>query len=105
MKTRTMKLVGLALAGALALSACGNSDNGDAAKGGDANAVITVNATEPQHPLIPGITNEVGGGRILNMINAGLVYYKADGSTENELAESIEPNENNSLFTIKLKKI
>ena len=46
---------------------------------GDATAIITTNGSEPQNPLIPTNTNEIGGGKILDAIFAGLVYYDADG--------------------------
>lgn len=80
---------------ALSLAACSSdsdsdssSANGEAGSGGD-NYVV-VNGTEPQNPLVPANTNEVGGGRIVDSIFAGLVYYTVDGSVENDLAESIE---------------
>ena len=80
---------------ALSLAACSsdsdsdsNGASGDGASGGD-NYVV-VNGTEPQNPLVPANTNEVGGGRIVDSIFAGLVYYTVDGSVENDLAESIE---------------
>ncbi|MCL2535104.1 MAG: ABC transporter substrate-binding protein, partial [Nocardiaceae bacterium] len=44
---------------------------------------------EPQNPLIPTDTSENTGGRVLDALFAGLVSYTADGSTENEVAESI----------------
>lgn len=106
MKSRFAKFAAVALAAALALSACSGSGDGEkkSAEGGASGSkIVTVNATEPQNPLVPGLTNEVGGGRVLNMINSGLVYYKADGSSEMDLAESIEPNADNTVFTIKLK--
>ena len=62
---------------------------GDGATGGD-NYVLA-NGTEPQNPLIPSNTNEVGGGNIVDLIYSGLVYYDADGEIHNEMAESIEP--------------
>lgn len=89
----------------LALAACGsdsNDDSGDSAAGGGENYVLA-DGTEPQNPLIPANTNEVGGGRIVDSIYAGLAYYDADGETQLELAESIEPNEDNTEFTVKLK--
>ncbi|WP_312714879.1 peptide ABC transporter substrate-binding protein [Corynebacterium flavescens] len=88
----------------LALAAC-SSDSNDSntrAAGGGENYVLA-DGTEPQNPLIPANTNEVGGGRIVDSIYAGLAYYDADGETKLELAESIEPNDDNTMFTIKLK--
>lgn len=93
--------IALAAAGALALSGCSTSTE-PAAPEGDSTAIITVNNTEPQNPLIPTNTNEVGGGLVLQNIFAGLVYYKADGSVENDVAESIETDDAQT-FTIKIR--
>lgn len=66
------------------------------------DGVVLANGTEPQNPLVPSNTNEVGGGRIVDLLFAGLVSYKTDGSVENEVAESIETSDNQN-FTVKLK--
>jgi oligopeptide transport system substrate-binding protein len=50
---------------------------------------VIANGTEPQNPILPSRTDEVGGGRVLDTIFAGLVAYNADGSIENDAAESI----------------
>lgn len=63
-------------------SATASSDGGD--------NYVTAWGSEPQNPLIPADVNEVGGGRIVENIYAGLTYYDADGKSHNELAESIE---------------
>lgn len=78
------------------LAACSDSDSGsDSATGGDGSGAgdnyVLANSTEPQNPLIPSNTNEVGGGNIVDLIYSGLVYYDADGEIHNEIAESIEP--------------
>lgn len=91
---------GLAIASALVLSGC--STGGDTPSG-DPTAVITANGSEPQNPLIPANTNETGGGKIIDSIFAGLVYYTADGAPENDVAESITPNDDNTVFTVKIK--
>jgi oligopeptide transport system substrate-binding protein len=62
-----------------------------------------VDGSEPQNPLIPTSTNEVGGGAILDLIFAGLVSYDADGKPQNEMAESIE-TEDAQNYTITLKE-
>ena len=67
-----------------------------------ASGVVLANSTEPQNPLVPSNTNEVGGGRIVDLVFSGLVSYKADGSVVNEVAESIETTDNQH-FTIKIK--
>ena len=99
---RMLKYVAALSVAALAFTACGGG--GDDAAGGSADGEMVINAhgTEPQNPLIPTNTNEVGGGHIVDAIFAGLVSYATDGSTEMEVAESIE-SEDNLTWTIKLK--
>ena len=70
----------------------------DPANGG----VILANNTEPQNSLLPTNTNEVGGGRVLDLIYAGLIRYDKDGNVINEVASSIETTDNQH-FTITLK--
>ena len=93
--------IALAAAGALALSGCATS-NEPAAPEGDATAIITTNGSEPQNPLVPTNTNETGGGKILDSIFAGLIYYDADGAPVNDMAESIETDDAQN-YTIKIK--
>jgi oligopeptide transport system substrate-binding protein len=93
---------GIAIASALILTGCA-SDNGDNNGGGGASmGIVTAQNNEPQNPLIPAVTNEVGGGLVLQNIFAQLVYYNPDGSLEMESAESIDSDDNQH-WTIKLK--
>ncbi|OZD53472.1 ABC transporter substrate-binding protein [Rhodococcus sp. 06-1477-1B] len=87
------------------LAGCsGGGDNGGgSSSGGDATAIIRTNGSEPQNPLIPTNTNEVGGGKILDSIFAGLVYYDGTGAPVNDMAESIVTNDPQNL-TVTLKK-
>ena len=94
--------IALAAAGALILSGCSTGGGGDEAPKGDSTAIITTNGSEPQNPLIPTNTNEVGGGKILDAIFAGLVYYDAKGAPVNDMAESIESDDAQN-YTIKIK--
>ena len=110
MKHKKITLTGVALlaAGALALSGCSSSSNEkpDAEKGSsnvDASAIIKVNGSEPQNPLIPTNTNETGGGKILDAIFAGLIGYAADGAVFNEVAEDIKVEDPQNI-TVKLRK-
>ena len=92
MKRNKIALAGIALlvAGGLALAGCSSSGSGSpSASGGDSTAIIKTNGSEPENPLIPTNTNEVGGGKILDEIFAGLVYYDAKGAPQNDMAESI----------------
>ncbi|MFE5673101.1 ABC transporter substrate-binding protein [Agromyces sp. NPDC056523] len=94
--------VALAAAGVLTLAGCSTS-NEPAAPEGDSTAIISVNNTEPQNPLIPTNTNEVGGGLVIQNIFAGLVYYDAEGAVHNDVAESIE-TEDAQTYTIKIRE-
>lgn len=109
MKRNKITLVGVALltGGALALAGCaggGDPGPGDTDEGaGDATAIISVNGSEPQNPLIPTNTNEVGGGKILDSIFAGLIGYEADGSVFNDVAEEITVDDPQNL-TVKIRE-
>src|SRR5699024_934012 len=93
---RRSMMLGTAAGGAaaLTLAACG-SDGGDGGSDGGSGSggsgePVYANGTEPENPLIPTNTSEVGGGRIITSAFSGLVYYTAEGKVENEVAESIE---------------
>ncbi len=108
-RIRASRTAAAALAASLLLAACSGSGDGDGDGDGDATSadpdagagVVSINGTEPQNPLIPTATNEVGGGDILDLLFAGLVRYETDGTVVNEVAESIE-TEDNQNFTITL---
>lgn len=107
MKRNKIALAGIALfvAGGLALAGCSSTGSAtpSASDGGVSTAVIKTNGSEPQNPLIPTNTNEVGGGKILDEIFAGLVYYDAEGAPQNDAAESITVDDAQNL-TVVLKK-
>ena len=94
---------------ALTLSACsGGNDTGSSDSTGGSETAQTAgevlaNGTEPQNPLIPANTNEVGGGRIVDLLFAGLVYYDANGDVVNDMAESIDTDDSQT-YTVKLKE-
>ena len=81
----------IALAAATALVLTGCSAGGTPA--GNSN-IISVNGSEPQNPLLPANTNETGGGKIIDSIFAGLVYYDAVGAPVNEVAKAIPTTDN-----------
>lgn len=97
--------IGLLAVGALALAGCSSkSGGGDAtASGGDSKSIIRALGSEPENPLIPTNTNEVGGGKILDSLFAGLAYYDAKGKLVNDMADSIKVDDSSDL-TIKLKE-
>ncbi|WP_291380050.1 ABC transporter substrate-binding protein [Demequina sp.] len=102
------KGIALAAAATLALAACSSDSDpeGDATNTGgetsDGTAIVYANGSEPQNPLVPGNTNETGGGKIIDAIYAGLVYYDATGAAMNEVAESIVQDDPQN-FTITLQ--
>jgi len=81
----------IALAAVTALVLTGCSAGGTTA--GNSN-IISVNGSEPQNPLLPANTNETGGGKIIDNIFAGLVYYDAVGAPVNEVAKAITTTDN-----------
>ncbi|KGJ81097.1 ABC transporter substrate-binding protein [Cryobacterium roopkundense] len=92
MRIKRLGVVAIAIAavGALTLSGCSGASNDAGTAGG---GIITTNGNEPQMPLIPTNTTEVGGGKIITSIFAGLVSYSATGEIENEVAQSIESDD------------
>jgi oligopeptide transport system substrate-binding protein len=90
---------------ALVLAGCagGGGESADPSTDGSSTAIITTNGSEPENPLIPTATNEVGGGKILDAIFAGLVSYEADGTPVNDMAESITVDDPQHL-TVKIKE-
>ncbi|MCR2812097.1 MULTISPECIES: peptide ABC transporter substrate-binding protein [Microbacterium] len=109
MKRNSTAFAGLALltVGTLALAGCagggGNTAEEETGDAGVSTAIITTNGTEPENPLIPTATNEVGGGKILDAIFAGLVSYEADGTAVNDMAEEITVDDPQNL-TVKIKE-
>lgn len=93
----------LAAAGALTLSGCTAGSPEATGEAGASTAIVTVNNTEPQNPLIPTNTNEVGGGLVIQNTFAGLVYYDAEGAVHNDVAESIETDDAQT-YTIKIRE-
>lgn len=92
-------------AAALSLAACssGGSDDGQSGGGSAASGkVVTAGGTEPQNPLIPANTNEVGGGRVVDLLFSTLVYYDETGATHMDAAESITTDDS-KVWTVKLK--
>ncbi len=102
------KGMALAAAATLALAACSSGGNPEVTTGStgggttDGTAIVYANGSEPQNPLVPGNTNETGGGKIIDSIFAGLVYYDATGAAINEVADSIVADDPQN-FTITLK--
>ncbi|MFC8798879.1 ABC transporter substrate-binding protein [Promicromonospora sp. NPDC057138] len=102
-RKRLMGLGAFALASSLVLTACGGGGGGGDDTGeGASTGIVSVGNGEPQNPIIPTMTNEVFGSKVTGNIFAGLVYYDAEGVVHNEVAESIESDDNQT-WTITLK--
>ncbi|MCH0572437.1 ABC transporter substrate-binding protein [Streptomyces sp. MUM 136J] len=82
----------------LVATACGGGGSGS-----DSSAVLSASWGDPQNPLEPANTNEVQGGKVLDMIFRGLKRYDPEtGEAQNMLAESIDTSDSQT-FTIKVK--
>ncbi|MEU9447805.1 ABC transporter substrate-binding protein [Streptomyces sp. NPDC048277] len=86
---------------ALAATACGGG--GGSGGGGGGSGVLSSSWGDPQNPLEPSNTNEVQGGKVLDMIFRGLKKYDPKtGKAQNMLAEKIDTSDSQN-FTITLK--
>lgn len=93
---KVFALTSVAVITAMGLTACSSGSSSSSA-----SAIITANGCEPQNPLVPANTSETCGGRVIDLINSGLVYFDADGNLHNDLAENIEHD--GALYTITLR--
>ncbi|SEN53873.1 peptide ABC transporter substrate-binding protein [Actinacidiphila rubida] len=85
---------------ALAAGACGGGSSGG---GGSTNGIVRASWGDPQNPLEPADTNEVQGGKVLDMIFRGLKKYNPKtAAAENWIAQSITSTDSQT-FDIKLK--
>lgn len=91
-----------AAAVALAATACGGG-GGDGGSGGGSGGVLSSSWGDPQNPLEPANTNEVQGGKVLDMIFRGLKKYDpGTGEAQNMLAEKIDTSDSQN-FTVTVK--
>ncbi|MHC0430193.1 peptide ABC transporter substrate-binding protein [Streptomyces sp. O3] len=97
------KWAACAVAVALAATACGGDDGGGSV-GGDGSGIVRSSWGDPQNPLEPANTNEVQGGKVLDMIFRGLKRYDPEtGEAKDMVAESIESDDAQN-FTVTLKE-
>ncbi|MFI2759465.1 ABC transporter substrate-binding protein [Streptomyces echinatus] len=91
-----------ALAMALAATGCGVIVG--TSGGANGGAVLSSSWGDPQNPLEPANTNEVQGGKVLDMIFRGLKKYDPrTGRAQNWLARSIETEDSRN-YTVRIKK-
>jgi oligopeptide transport system substrate-binding protein len=96
----------VAVTAALLLSACsGSDDNADSGTGGTSSGgPLTIYNSKPENSLIPANTNEQGGYNVVQAVTRGLVTYNPKtAAPELSMAESITPNKDNTVWTVKLK--
>jgi oligopeptide transport system substrate-binding protein len=94
------KWAACAIAVALTAASCGGgSDSG----GSGADGIVSSSWGDPQNPLEPANTNEVQGGKVLDMIFRGLKRYDPKtGEAKDMLAERIETKDSvNFSITVK----
>ncbi|MBT1172163.1 ABC transporter substrate-binding protein [Bifidobacterium sp. MA2] len=103
MKKKAFVIAAAVCAVATLMGGCGSSSSTNSASTDGGKMIITSYASEPQNPLIPGNTNETGGGKPGDLLFARLVSFDAKGNASNEVAESITPNDDATQYTIKLK--
>jgi oligopeptide transport system substrate-binding protein len=93
---------------ALAATACSSSDDSDSkdkakSSGSSSNGIVRAWWGDPQNPLEPANTNEVQGGKVLDMIFMNLKEYDPKtGKAMLEAADSITTTDQQN-FTIKIK--
>ncbi|MDR3128620.1 MAG: ABC transporter substrate-binding protein [Bifidobacteriaceae bacterium] len=95
----TLSVLALSVVGLVGLSACGGQSSSSSS-----DKVINVYGCEPQNKLVPGNTSETCGGNILLQLFDGLVKYTNEGKAENDVAESITPEDGNKIFDIKIRQ-
>ncbi len=98
--TTLTRVTSVVCATAVALAAAGCGGGG----GGGSNGIVRASWGDPQNPLEPANTNEVQGGKVLDMIFRGLKKYDPrTGAAQNMIAESITSPDQQT-FTIRIKK-
>lgn len=100
---RWAAIVALPAAAVMLIAGCGSGSSPSGSPGGNPNGAISVWGSQPQNPLIPSNTNEVGGGNVLDVLFTGLVKYNVDtAKPELAVAESITSTDAKN-YDIKLK--
>ncbi|MDT0265428.1 ABC transporter substrate-binding protein [Streptomyces sp. DSM 44915] len=105
---RSAKWVASAIVVAFAATACGGSDGddsgGDGASGGSSDGIVRIDGGEPQNPLLPSDTTEQYGALVMDNVFSKLLDFDDQGEIYMVAAESVEPNEDASVWTVTLKE-
>jgi len=104
---RCAAIVALPVAAVMLIAGCssGGSGSGSGGSGGTGNTsgAITIDGVQPENPLIPSNTNEVGGGNVVDALFSRLVKYNVDtAKPEMDVAQSIDTTDAQN-YDIKLK--
>ncbi|MFG2788647.1 ABC transporter substrate-binding protein [Streptomyces sp. NPDC048419] len=92
-----------AAAVALAATACGGGGSDNGGGSGGSGGVLSSSWGDPQNPLEPANTNEVQGGKVLDMIFRGLKRYDPKtGAAKDMLAQKIDTTDSTN-FTVTVK--
>ncbi|WP_327353654.1 peptide ABC transporter substrate-binding protein [Streptomyces sp. NBC_01304] len=92
-----------ACAATVALAATGLAGCGGGSSSGDGSGIVKSSWGDPQNPLEPANTNEVQGGKVLDMLFRGLKRYDAKtGEAKNMIADKIDTSDSQN-FTVTLK--
>ncbi|MFI6346502.1 ABC transporter substrate-binding protein [Streptomyces sp. NPDC050560] len=88
---------------ALAVTGCGGGGDSGGGSGGGGGGVVRSSWGDPQNPLEPANTNEVQGGKVLDMVFRGLVRYDPKtGEAKDMLAQKIDTKDSQN-FTVTVK--
>ncbi|MDI3403562.1 peptide ABC transporter substrate-binding protein [Streptomyces cavernicola] len=103
---KSAKWVAIAAVVALGATACGGggTEEANANKEVDPNGIVSYANGEPQNPLQPANTMEAYGSVTIEAIFSGLVDYNDKGEITMTNAESVTPDKDNKVWTVKLKK-
>jgi oligopeptide transport system substrate-binding protein len=98
---RSWAALGGAVAVAFSVGSCGaGTDSG----GPDPSGIVRASWSEPQNPVEPANTNEVQGGKVLDMIFRGLKHYDPHtGRATDMMAQSITTPDQQT-YTVRIRK-
>ncbi|MFG2649091.1 ABC transporter substrate-binding protein [Streptomyces sp. NPDC048436] len=101
---KSAKWVAIAGVVALTATACGgDSDSGGNSGKVDPKGIVSYANGEPQNALQPSNTMEAYGSVVIDSLFTGLVHYDKQGNITYENAESVTPDKDSKVWTVKLK--
>ncbi|QES43624.1 MULTISPECIES: ABC transporter substrate-binding protein [Streptomyces] len=101
---KSAKWVAIAGVVALTATACGGGDSDNNGSGKvDPKGIVSYANGEPQNALQPSNTMEAYGSVVIDSLFTGLVHYDKKGDITYENAESVTPDKDSKVWTVKLK--